>query len=116
MKKFEIEATLEGYFVMEDSRCPSYWRGSGVYDVEVPCTVKIAADVWAETEERAEELLNEFDYRNDRLNPYDIHVEEVNITKCMEEDVADEDGDELIEVSYNDFWTPEYDRDYERED
>lgn len=116
MKKFEIEATLEGYFVTEDPKCPSYWRGSGVYDIECPCKVQIDAEVWAKDVDRAMEMLDEFDYDKDPRNPYHFTVEEVNVDDYSEKDYPDEDDDEFIEVSYHDFWVPTDDREYERDD
>lgn len=60
MKQYEITLEFDAYFMYEPSDCPDYWRGSGVYDEEVHYKGSADLDIYAETEERARELAEDF--------------------------------------------------------
>lgn len=100
MNCYTITARLYGHYTAEDPKCPSYWRGSGVYDIEVPCTIDIRAEVTAESEEAAEELVMDYDYENDRNNPYCVTVDDVDILSVTPNGKADEE--EELDIRYGD--------------
>lgn len=102
MKIFEIEARINGSYWIPDYKCPARWRGSGVYDREVSCTIDITAEVIAATEERAQALVDEFDYGNDKSNPWAVGVDCVDILDVVCKGDIDNDGEESIDVSYGD--------------
>ena len=101
MMKFEIKARVNGSYWILDYKCPPGWRGSGVYDKEVPCYFDVVAEVTAATEERAQELVCDYDYGKDKGNPWDIDIDSVDIL-----DVAaageSEDDEELVDITYGD--------------
>ena len=62
MKLFNVKATLTTTTAYEDPRCPSFWRGSGVYDIYQDWEVDVNCDVWAESEARARELIESYSF------------------------------------------------------
>lgn len=91
MKHFNIEARLIGHSFVDDIYSPYY--------TEVPCEMSISASVFAETEERAKEMIAEYDYERDRRNPWVFAVDEDPVFRLISSEEA-EDGGEEIEVEY----------------
>lgn len=98
MNIYTIEARVSGSYWIPDYKCPPGWRGSGVYDKEVPCMVDITAEVTAENEARAQELIENYDYDKDRNNPWDIGVDVVDILN-LTDNGRSEDEKEFVEIT-----------------
>lgn len=60
LKKFMADVHLDGHYTIENPLCPSEWRGSGCYDMEVPVWADIHIEVWAHSESEARTLLMEY--------------------------------------------------------
>lgn len=107
MKHYQISALIKGYYKMKDPKCPSYWRGSGVYDIEVPAWYEVECDVYAHSEEEAIELVEGYCYEDDFRNPYTIITDVVEIN----------DVTFVGEAPYEEpFAEPEYGRGGEKEE
>lgn len=116
MNYYTITAQLRAHYTVEDPKCPSYWRGSGVYDIEVPCTVDIRAEVVAESEDDAVDMVLDYDYYGDRDNPYDVEFDDdpkILSVDLNEEDYDDKAGIDIYYVSCDEIYD---DRDAEDED
>lgn len=61
MRLFKIEAVATGHYWERDVNCPSYWRGSGVYDVSHPCWQEVGIEIAAESNEEALEVLDSYE-------------------------------------------------------
>ena len=101
MMKFEIKARVNGSYWILDYKCPPGWRGSGVYDKEVPCYIDVDVEVVAASEERARELVCDYAYDKDKRNPWDVCVDSVDILDVVCKGETDDD-EELVEVSFGD--------------
>lgn len=93
MDKYRVWFGFEGEaYAGEDPACPSYWRGSGVYDVFENKAILAVADIWCKeehVEDKVQELIDK---------EFDINVgclEIVKVVKLREED--DDDPDEYID-------------------
>ena len=62
LKQYNVNAHIDGHYTIEDPKCPSEWRGSGCYviDVQVYCDTEL--DVWAVSKDQAGELAAGYDY------------------------------------------------------
>lgn len=102
MKAFDAEFTIYGSYETEDPHCPSFWQGSGVYQISVPVEQKATAIVFADSEEEAIAKLKEYDYTDqpdyilEECRGIDIHS--IVETDC---DRYDEDDDEDVTVFYS---------------
>lgn len=102
LKKFIAYVHLDGHYIMEDPRCPSYWKGSGCYDLEIQTWCDTEVEVWAESEELAEEYAFEWEY-NDPSTIIMIEAVQVESVTFVE-DLPGRDAEEagVIEpVTYN---------------
>ena len=102
MKKFTVSVHLDGTYTVEDPRCPSYWKGSGCYDITVNTWCDTEVEVWAETEEQARTYALEYEY-NDPDTVIETEVAQVE-SVALVEDMPDRDTEEagVIEpVIYN---------------
>lgn len=107
MKEFKVRARIAGTYSYEDPKCPSYWKGSGCYDVTVASWYNVDVTVFAETEERAREMVETYDYDSDRRNKYTTSSDEIEITSIDGKDVDNTD-EESIEVEYLDSMEDHY--------
>lgn len=101
MKKYyEAKIRLEGTILQEDPRCPSRWKGSGCYDINVACSQAAEVSVAAESEEEARRAIEEFDYGSFRDCEV-TYIEDVIILKitCNGEDEAEENG--VVDVAFS---------------
>lgn len=102
LKKFMAYVHLDGHYIMEDPRCPSEWKGSGCYDIEIQTWCDTEVEVWAESEELAEEYAFEWEY-NDPSTIIMIEAVQVESVTFVE-DLPGRDAEEagVIEpVTYN---------------
>lgn len=93
---------LDGHYIIEDPRCPSEWKGSGCYDIEIQTWCDTEVEVWAESEELAEEYAFEWEY-NDPSTIIMIEAVQVESVTFVE-DLPGRDAEEagVIEpVTYN---------------
>ena len=60
MECFRIEVFLKGTVRMEDPKCPSYWRGSGVYDIDVPVSAEAEVVIRHNDLEAVKKMLKEY--------------------------------------------------------
>ena len=67
--------------------------------LDVPCTCEIEANIWAEDEDRAIDMLIDHDFERDKNNPYVFIVDGEPEILSIESKEADEDEEE-IEVEY----------------
>ena len=100
LNNYTIEARLKGHYTIRDYHCPPGWRGSGVYDKEVPCTVDITADVTAKDEDRAENIVYEYGYDTDTSNPLCVCVEDVEVVSVTLR--GEGEDEEAVEITYGD--------------
>lgn len=122
MRLFEIDAHVYGTYEMEDPQCPSYWMGSGVYTVDVPYVIKVTCYVYAESEDVAVDLVENYEFTEEEKCPYSRLEEKTDVQIESVSDITDE-GDEdkqeekVFEVHYVSADPIVDDRDYdERED
>lgn len=62
MERFKIEVSLKGTVRMEDPKCPSYWRGSGVYDIDVPVSAETEVVICHNDLEAVKKMLEEYEW------------------------------------------------------
>lgn len=92
IKKFTAKIHLDGTYTVEDPRCPSYWRGSGCYDVAVATWCDTEVEVWAESEELARRLAIDYEYNDGKTT---IEVEAVQVESVtFVEDLPGRDAEE----------------------
>lgn len=104
MKCYSINARARGINYVEDPKCPVSWRGSGCYDIPVTGWQEITLDVYATTRANAENLAEEFCYKNAQFQ----EVEDVEILSVIVLDEHADDGEEEItDVVYGDSEWPE---------
>lgn len=101
MKEFKIRAILTGSVWVENPRESWEWRGSHVEDTRSKYSGSVIFNVWADTRDRAVELVGEyhgFDFSGE------WHLDEIEEVKVVSiEDVPGTDGladEEYIEVEY----------------
>lgn len=108
MKIFKANVHLDGHYTIEDPQCPSYWKGSGCYDIDVPASADLEVEVWAETEVQARKYALEYEY-NDTSSSVEldaVRVESVNFV----EDLLDRDQEEAGVIEpVNFYWDENYD-------
>lgn len=110
VKEYIIKVHVDGHYTVEDPKCPSQWRGSGCYDIDVDTWCDVELEVWAESESSARSLAEEYDY----ANGYTIDIDDVNITGLqLVNDLPDRDVDEIgvIEPVRIDWKETDYDYD-----
>ena len=122
MRLFEIDAHVYGTYEMEDPNGPSYWRGSGVYTVDVPYVIKVTCYVYAESEDVAVDLVENYEFTEEEKCPYsrleeitDVQIE--SVSDITDEGDEDQPEEKVFEVYYVSSDPIVDDRDYdERED
>lgn len=121
MNCYEIELILHLYSLDEDPNCPWGWRGSGVYDIESDWEGTAVLTVFAESEERARELVEDGSLRDrieknleyGSLDDWDIDSVELSEEDCDETEEKIDDMYVHSEPPENDDWD-EPDEDWER--
>lgn len=93
MNIYYAQITLLGEKYYQDVDCPTYWIGSGCYDVTEEVEVEGECMVAAESEERARELISEY-----KFDPDDFNYKDVEIVKIELEDSDDSDAEEVYDV------------------
>lgn len=94
MNIYYAQITLLGEKTFQDVDCPTYWIGSGCYDVTEEVETKGECWVAAESEERAKELISDYKFDPDDFNYKDV---EINSIELDGED--DSDSEEVYDVS-----------------
>lgn len=110
MNCYEITARIYGEVKKEDPNCPSYWRGSGVYDITSATWVNVELVVGAETEERARALVEDADWGQNWCWEY----ERIEIKSCSLISDEWEDG-ECIEIMDENWCEDDYYDDYDED-
>lgn len=101
MSWFLIKVRIDGYVYYEDPKCPSRWRGSGVYDISVKKSYYAECVVIAKDEDNAISLVNDesifSDIEFDRISG-------IEIISCEKlDDSDDEYTEEYIDsIEYKD--------------
>ncbi len=98
MKTYRMEIAIKQSSTQESPSCPSYWRGSGCYDVDVYNVLFARCDVSAEDPKQAIDIL--FRYAANNIN-YGT-TESMKVIKC--EEIEDEEYDEACMVEWDDAW------------
>ena len=104
MKAFEIRATVYGTYEQEDPSGPSWWRGSGVYTIVVPYSIKVTCHVYAEDEETAMGLVDEYEFTSEANCPYlldeitDVKIDSVE--EVTEEADLSQTEEKVFSVDY----------------
>ena len=93
LKKFMAYVHLDGHYIMEDPRCPSEWKGSGCYDIDVSAMKDIEVEVWAETEDQARKYALDYEYR-DISSTVELDAVQVGLVKFVE-NLPDRDPEEV---------------------
>ena len=65
MECFEVCVLLRGTVRQEDPHCPSQWRGSGCYDIDVPASQRVKVTVPAQNEGLARNLAMSYCYEGE---------------------------------------------------
>lgn len=65
MECFEVLVLLKGTVRQEDPHCPSQWRGSGCYDIDVPASQRVTVTVPAQNEGLAKNLAMAYCYEGE---------------------------------------------------
>lgn len=99
-REYKAEVTLFGFVWVEDSSCPSYWHNSHCYDVQDKFEGEAVVRVWADSLERAKELVyeHEFDFTGDWYMDQveDVTIENIEVVPGTE-DLSDDEGVEIVE-------------------
>lgn len=105
MECFKVEVSLKGNVRMEDPKCPSYWRGSGVYDIDVAATQRVTVTVSAKDKEQAEYVARNYCYEAESGCELES-VDNVEVECCIPRGECDDLGIELdwadVEVTEDD--------------
>lgn len=96
MKTYGIDVVLHGTCRQEDPRCPSAWRGSGCYDIDVDVLQKVSLTISADSEDTAKSIAMDYDYRNDMDDICSVEIEDSGWVG------EDDSSNEVIEISYGD--------------
>ena len=99
MKLYLVTVDLNGSVMVEDPHCPSYWRGSGVYDIDAPAHQEVEVTVCAADEEEAKKIALAYDYDNSMCELQDL--KDVTVLD-MDFLAEDEEGTkaEVVETAY----------------
>ena len=94
LKQFMVNVHLDGHYTIADPRCPSYWKGSGCYDIDIHSQADLEVEVWAETEDLARKYALEYEYRDtDSVVELDaVQVEAVKFVANLEDRDEEETG------------------------
>ena len=115
MECFEVCVLLRGTVRQEDPHCPSQWRGSGCYDIDVPATQRVTVTVTAKDKDAAESVAKMYCYEGERGCELES-VDGVDVKCCIPCGESDDSGMEFdwgdAEVSEDD--GPDPDEAYER--
>lgn len=99
MKEFKIDVKFSGTVREEDPYCPSEWRGSGCYDIDVPSSCCVSFLIVARDEKRAREIVSDYDFDEDLL-PNHYKIDSVKIRSASDCD----DDEEYVEAYYEDIY------------
>lgn len=78
LKQYKVKVRIDGHYTIEDPKCPSEWRGSGCYDIDVQVYCDTELDVWAVSKDQAEKLAAGYDYCTGLVTEiYDIIVKDL---------------------------------------
>ena len=103
MECFEIEVSLKGTVRMEDPKCPSYWRGSGVYDIDVPVSAEAEVVIYHNDLEAVKKMLEEYGWPELEWSEVcGIEFGKVHRTPCDAEEVDTIDDAVVRVVSQTD--------------
>jgi len=94
---YDITVRIDGHTMVEDPKCPSYWKGSGCYDMEWPGWCFVDLVVSAESEEVAKSMAAQYEFDIDEF----VDIDDVSIVSCKSVRPADEEevGVEVFDVS-----------------
>lgn len=101
MKEYLVKVIIKGYVRYEDPKCPSYWKGSGVYDIDKDVMVNAELSVIAESEKRAREIVEAY--------PFDLELDfgyyghEIDSCELVRDVEDDEEYVEVVGVTGDDF-------------
>ena len=95
INKYIAKMVVEAHYTYEDPKCPSNWRGSGCYDIDVPCKRDVDVEVWSNSYAEAEKLLLAYDYAID----YCVTIDDAWIKEIrFEKEMADRGEDEACVI------------------
>ena len=101
--QYKVKVNLEGHYVIEDPKCPSSWKGSGVYDRQIDCWCDLDIEVWAHSLAEAVKFAEDYNY-DDPATVVDI--ESAKRVKALPDRDEEEAGVIEHTVVYN--WKEEY--------
>lgn len=99
MKNYEIDACAYGTYWKHDVNCPSDWRGSGCYDVEVEGIQKAHFTIAAENLGDALKMLDEHFCKNQGEWEYNV-LHTYYLPSFVEESESEEDEPDILDVIY----------------
>lgn len=73
---YSVKVKVTGHYVTESNSCPPEWRGSGCYDIEVPCQRTAGIEVWADSPASAVRFAADVDFDTDG---YAVEIDEANV-------------------------------------
>lgn len=116
MNEYCVSMTFFGQVSYEDPKCPWNWRGSGVYIIEEDIEVPGGCYVTAESEERAEALINEYAFNPPDFTLDSFEIDEIKLVGPVEDDASEEIYDVTFsEATPPEPYEPDTDEEYERE-
>ena len=93
LKQYNANVHIDGHYTIEDPKCPSFWRGSGCYDIE----------------EDARELIYEYSFESPK---YSIDVDAVQIEEIeFVKDLEDRDDEEAGVIEDFTIYWKQYEKD-----
>lgn len=102
MKVYEIRVSVSGTKAVEGG--PSWWKGSHIYDEDVPVSGRATLLVFAGDEAKAKELASDFcDYDDPGID--EVKTVEIDGINFVEDDPTWDE--EFVEVQEQDFSEPE---------
>ena len=84
LKRYIVRVHIDGTYTQEDPNCPSYWKGSGCYDITVNTWCDVDVEVWAQTEGDARNFALAYEY-NDKDTDIEIEAVQVEWIKFVED-------------------------------
>ena len=93
LKVFKAFVTVHGEVTYEDPHCPSFWRGSGCYDITEDVKVDATCYVCASSEERARQLVEKASFESDEFVTTDVEIDSIEFQETMEVD-----GEEVYDI------------------
>jgi hypothetical protein len=93
LREYKVRVHGDAHYYVESPKCPSEWKGSGCYDIEVKSVMNTDVVVWAKSEEEARKCAEEYDYQGEYCGQIDdVNVVSVELVRDLPYRGEDEVG------------------------